>query len=100
LGDLRAAGELETKKLIYLLRDVENKEQLQKKIGKIQQSYTRIAELVLELRKLSTDTNLGSEPSEVGDALFMELARLYEMPGCRRLLETAQEDAIYRLSKS
>lgn len=38
-----------------------------------------------------------SEPSMASEELFAELARLYEMPGGRELIEMAQRDAIHRL---
>jgi hypothetical protein len=95
--DLRSEGEVETRKLAGLLRDIETREQLQKKIGKIQQCYSKIANLVIQLREVPEGLVGDEEALESSDALFIELARLYEMPGCRRLLEAAQEDAIKRL---
>ena len=95
--DLRAEGEGETRKLAELLRDIDTREQLQKKIGKIQQSYAKIADLMIQLREMPEDLGGEEEASESSDALFIELARLYEMPGCKKLLESAQEVAIERL---
>ncbi|HEV7737161.1 MAG TPA: hypothetical protein VGO47_07295 [Chlamydiales bacterium] len=95
--DLRAEGEGETRKLAGLLRDIETREQLQKKIGKIQQCYAKIADLMIQLREMSEGLAGDEEASEFSDALFIELVRLYEMPGCRRLLEAAQEGAIEKL---
>ncbi len=99
IRDLRAEGEAETRKLARLLSEIDTKDQLQKKKAKIQNSYCRIADLVIQLRHLGEGAALENEPSESSDELFVELARLYEMPGCRRLLEAAQEEAIRRLKK-
>lgn len=97
LKDLRSEGEAETRKLAVLLSEIETKEQLQKKFSSIQSSYGKIADLVIERRHLSGVAL--EEPSGASDALFAQLARLYEMPGCRRLLEAAQEQAIHKLQK-
>ena len=99
IRDLRGEGEAETRKLAGILAEIETKDQLQKKISKIQNSYSRVADLMIQLRHLGKGAALESDPSECSDELFVELARLYEMPGCRRLLEAAQEDAIQRLKK-
>jgi hypothetical protein len=97
--DLRAEGEIETRKLACLLSEIKTKDQLRKKISKIQNSYAKIADLMIQLRNLPDDLARDSEPTAASDELFVELARLYEMPGCRRLLESAQEEAIERLQK-
>lgn len=97
IRDLRSEGESETRKLAYLLQDIQTKEQLQKKLPKIQQSYVRIAELMIQIR--SFDLALDEKPTEASDELFVELARLYEMPGFRKLLEAAQGPAIERLKE-
>jgi hypothetical protein len=99
MRDLRAEGEAETRKLALVLSGIETKDQLQKKLSKIQHCYSRIGDLVIQLRQLGDGVTSEGEPSECSDELFIELARLYEMPGCRRLLEAAQEEAIRRLKK-
>lgn len=96
--DLRAEGESEVTKLTQLLRDVETKEDLQRKLPKIKKRYNNIAELVLQVKAIP-DIPLDPEPSAAGDELFGELARLYEMPGCRELIESAQGDAIHELTR-
>lgn len=98
--DLRAEGEAETKKLAQILHKIDTKEELQKEILKIKKSYRRIADLVVEVRKMEERSPMPEvrEPTEASDALFAELARLYEMPGCRALIEGAQSEAIHRLT--
>jgi hypothetical protein len=97
--DLRAEGEAETRKLALLLHRIDTKEQLQKELPKIKKSYLKIADLILEVKKMGSEGALPEirDPSDVSDALFAELARLYEMPGCRELIEGAQSEAIHRL---
>lgn len=97
--DLRAEGEVETRKLAQLLHRIDTKEELQSQIPKIKKSYERIAHLVIEVRKMGEESAMpeNRDPSEASDALFTELARLYEMPGCRTLIEEAQTEAIHLL---
>lgn len=96
LKDLRSQGEAETARLAHLLHEIDTKDELQQKLTKIEKSYNKIADLILQVRSLSVEASL-SEPSKASDELFAELARLYEKPGCRSLLETAQQEAICRL---
>ncbi len=95
---LRSEGELETHRLAVILHEVDTKEELIVVLPQIKKIYTRIAELVLEVKKLEDKGPLPF-PSEASDALFAELARLYEMPGCRALLEQAQVDALVLLDR-
>ncbi len=98
--DLRAEGEAETRKLAHLLHDIDTKDELSKQLPAIRKSYLRLAELIQAVRKMEEKTTMPelSEPSEASDALFAELARLYEMPGCREMIEEAQVEAIRRLT--
>jgi nitric oxide reductase activation protein len=99
MEDLRAEGDSEVTKLTEILREVETKEDLQAKLPKIKKEYHRIAQLVLEVRQIQEKSPEFLEPSQAGDELFAELARLYEMPGCRELIELAQNDAIQKLTQ-
>ena len=95
---LRSRGEAETEKLARLLHDIDTKDDLERKLYKVEKSFNAIADLLLQVRTLPEKPK-PKEPSKASDALFAELARLYEMPGCRALLERAQEEAIRRLQK-
>lgn len=96
LEDLRLEGEAETKKLTKELRAIETKEQLQKAKPKVKKRFDRIADVLIQVRKLPLDET-SFEPTEAGEALFVEMARLYEIPGGREILESAQNDAVRRL---
>jgi hypothetical protein len=92
ISDLRVLGEAETLKFAKLLHSIDTKDDLQRNLPKVKKSYLRIAELMVEVRKFHEAIDL--EPSAASDRLFTELARLYEMPGCRALMESAQEEAL------
>ncbi len=96
LEDLRYEGESQTKKLALELRAVESKEDLQKTLPKLKKRFNKIAELLVEARSFSKGE---SEPSFASEQLFAEMARLYEMPGGRELIESAQMEAIQRLKR-
>lgn len=93
-ADLRCEGEAQTKKLVKELRSIETKEELQKKLPSLRKRFNQIAELLIEAQKVPYQE---CEPSAASEELFIELARLYEMPGGRELIETAQSQAVLRL---
>ncbi len=97
ISDLRVVGEAETLKLATLLHKIDTKDDLQRNLPKVKKSYLRIAELILQVRGFPEAIDI--EPSAPSDQLFTELARLYEMPGCRELMESAQDEALALLSR-
>ncbi len=94
LEDLRYEGEAQTKKLAAELRSIENKEQLQKAVPRLKKRFVKMAEVLVEARQFPKEE---AEPSMASEELFAELARLYEMPGGRELIELAQSEAIQKL---
>lgn len=96
MKEVRAQAEFETKRLSEIMRPIESKEELQAALPKIKKRFNRIADLAVIVRSLQ-DKQI-EDPSEAGDQLFMELARLYEIPGCRELIESAQTEAIQKLT--
>ena len=72
----------------------ESKEDLQKALPQLKERFNQIAELLIEVRKMPKEE---LEPSLASEQLFAELARLYEMPGGREQIESAQKDAIQNL---
>ncbi|HSX26798.1 MAG TPA: hypothetical protein VLE89_07320 [Chlamydiales bacterium] len=97
LGDLRLEGEAETRKLAMELKAIDTKEELSRAVPRLKRRYNRLADLLLEARKFEEK---GGEPSLASEELFAELARLYEIPGGRELVESAQEEAVRRLSRA
>ena len=98
IADLRKMGESETLQFAKLLHEIDTKDDLQRNLAKVKKNYVRFAELILQVREYSEA--MDPEPSAASDRLFAELARLYEMPGCRELLERAQDEALALLHKN
>lgn len=96
LSDIRYEGEAETRKLAEELRMIETKEELQKAIPKLRKQFNRIADLLIEAKGFPKED---LEPSLASEELFTGLARLYEIPGGRELVESAQVDAVQKLKK-
>lgn len=94
ITDLRCEGEAQTKKLAQELSQIETKEDLQKAVPKLRKRFKKIAGLLVEARNFPKGE---MEPSEASEQLFAELARLYEMPGGRELVEMAQIEAVQLL---
>jgi len=97
ISDLRVMGEAETLRLAKLLHKIDTKDDLQRNLSKVKKSYLKIAELVLQVKEFHEA--IETEPSDASDQLFAELARLYEMPGCRALMESAQSEALVLLKR-
>ena len=95
--DLRWEGEAETRRLARELRVIETKEDLQRAVPRLRQRFNKIAELLLKAKHFSTQEVEGSFASE---ELFAELARLYEMPGGRELIEMAQNEAVEKVQSN
>jgi hypothetical protein len=94
LSDLRQEGEFQTKKLAEELRQIETREDLDHSLPKLRRRFNKLADVLVEARRYS---EYEPSPSEISEELFLELARLYEMPGGREAIETAQLEAIQRL---
>ena len=84
---------METRKLAIFLHEIDTKEDLQKGLPELKKRFNHFAELIVRVRKLQPKEKK-QEPSAASDQLFAELARLYEMPGCRDLIEEAQGEAV------
>ena len=95
MADLRLEGEAQTKRLAEELQLIESKEDLLSALPKLRKRFDQIAEILIKTRSFPKQDFQASFASE---QLFAELARLYEMPGCRELIEGAQADAIRRLN--
>ena len=97
IEDLRCEAEGEVLHLAADLHKIETKEELIGSTARLQRRYNRIADLLIEARKFAPLTS--AEPTLSSEKLFVELARLYEIPGAREIIEGAQKEAIQRLSK-
>ncbi len=97
LEELRWEGEAETRKLTQELGKIASREELQRALPRLRKRYTKIASLVVQARKWEAGTTQG--PSAESEELFIQLARLYEIPGAKELIESAQQEAIRRLDR-
>jgi hypothetical protein len=90
-------GRICMQKLTEELKQIDTLEQLEAAIPHLKKRFNEIADVLIEIQK---SPNTSFKPStEVGDELFAQLARLYEIPGGKQLIERAQIDAIQKLKK-
>lgn len=94
LSEVRYEGEAQTKKLAIELQALETKEDVQRAVPILKKRFNKLAELVLVAKNLPKEE---MEPSFASEQLFAELARLYEIPGCKELIESAQIDAVRKI---
>lgn len=92
--DLRFEGEAQIRLLAKELRSIETKEDLQRATVRLRKRYNKIADLLIEAKEYSCERE---EDSLASEELFLELARIYEMPGGREGIEFAQSQAVHRL---
>lgn len=97
LDEIRWEGEAETRKLAQELKGISSRDELLKALPRLKKRYNKIAALVVRARDYKTAAV--QEPSQVSEELFIQLARLYEMPGARELIEGAQQEAIRELGR-
>jgi hypothetical protein len=98
----RAKGEKIVREIVSILREVENHEELQSATPQLKKQFKKLADVLVETRSLKGEPfqyKDKKEPLQESEALFAEMARLYEIPGCREIIERSQVDAVYVLLK-
>lgn len=94
LSDLRIEGEAQTRKLAEELRGIESKEDLERASSRLKKRFNKLADVLVEIRKFPKEVY---EPSIASEQLFLELARVYEIPGGKEIVEKSQAQAIRKL---
>lgn len=100
-GDFRSEGEKIVEEISFILSRVETHDELQSAVPRLKKKFNKLAALLLEVRSFrekNPDRSFSEEPLLESEALFRELARLYEIPGCREIVEQAQIEAVYKLT--
>jgi hypothetical protein len=96
-ADLRCEADAQIRKLAEELQSIRTKEELQKAVPLLRKRFLKIADLLIQAREFSKED---LEPSIASELLFAELARIYEMPGGRELIEGAQMEAVQKITRS
>lgn len=97
LEELRREGKIEMEKLTADLKLIKHRKDIQKASKHLAKRFNRIADLLIKTKRFSEiDTN----PPLIGDELFAELARIYELPGGRESIEATQREAIHHLDRA
>ena len=97
LEDLRYQSEAEMKKLVIELRGIQSKEDVQRASKRLKKRFNQMAKLLIAARKFP---NVESDSSSVGEELFVEFARIYEIPGARDVIESIQVEAVHALGRA
>lgn len=95
--ELCERAEQETWELAELLRGVDTQADLIQIAPKLKKRFISLAILMKESRSFLPRDR---EPSEASEALFIELARLYERAGMREIIEKTEREAIALLDAS
>jgi hypothetical protein len=102
-------GDLEIRRFAQLLSSIETIEHLLAKQHQIRRHYVNIANFICSIRRappphlipnIKNNVQSGSAKapkSSAGDLLFQQLARLYELPGGRDILESLQTHALFHI---
>ncbi|MBI5273400.1 MAG: hypothetical protein HY861_05400 [Chlamydiia bacterium] len=92
--DLCCEGESEMKKLTAELCLIETPEDVHKASKRLKRRFDRLAQILIATRKFQGQV---AESTAVGEALFVEMARIYEIPGVREAIEATQCEAVRSL---
>ncbi|MCC6127617.1 MAG: hypothetical protein IT584_00225 [Chlamydiae bacterium] len=98
--EFRSRGKKIVKELVQVLQNVENHEELQAAREPLKKLYKKLASLLVEIQSFQEtrpEVVFSSRELEGSEDLFIHLARLYEIPGCREIMERSQGDAVYLL---
>lgn len=76
------------------LQKIHSQEELRAALPRLRKQYLRLARLVVAARRLTERGLDPLSPSPESDELFAEMARLYDLPGGRELLASAQSEAL------
>lgn len=87
-------GEAATASLTEEMRRIHSKEELESAVPKLRKKYLRIAKLVLAAGEIAAKGEKPLLACQASDELFAEIARLYELPGGRELLISAQAESL------
>jgi hypothetical protein len=98
LEELQFEARLEMKRFALDLREIQTRDDALKQKKKLQKHFNQLAELILEVKKFPGSDE--KEMSEEATLLFVELARLYEIAGVKEVIEEAESDAIYTLTRA
>lgn len=97
LQEIRSKADFEMKKLTEELRRIETKEDLHHRSKQIKKRFDSMADLLVKTRDFGATS---TEPSKAAELLFAELARIYEIPGAREVIEHLQEEAVHKIDVS
>lgn len=100
--DFRREGDAWARGFAADLRRIESREDLERAIPRIKRHYGRLAELVGEVaawEHAHPGVKVPFEPTQGGDALFIELARVRELPGGKEILEDCERESVRLILK-
>lgn len=87
--------------LLAEMQQIDDIEGLIEVLPRLERLFCRLAEVMIEAKKWQQKHKASWQPSEedrlISLELRLELARLYEMPSCRALIEKSQESSLIRL---
>ncbi len=98
--EFRLKGQRIVREITLVLKGVENHEELQAATPQLKKQFKKLANVLVEVRMFRGEHPQylwKKEPLHESEELFAELARLYEIPGCREIIERSQVDAVYAL---
>lgn len=97
LEDLKCQSDAEMKKLLVELQCIQSKEDVQRSSKRLKKRFNQMAKLLIAARKFP---NVESDSSSIGEELFVEFARIYEIPGARDSIESIQVEAVHALGRA
>lgn len=103
--DFREEGRSISRSLIKELHAIHSQRELLNRFATLKNLFERLTEVMIAARKfqMARPDNgpifFTSEDRRISDLLRAELNRIYRQPGCRELLEKAQQQALDKLDR-
>lgn len=100
--DFRDEGEALAYSIAQDLRKVQTKEDLEKISPKLRKKFQRLADLIISLRRFNERQPFEAAyylayEAKVSDELYLEMKRIYQIPGARQVVEKTQAEALTRI---
>jgi hypothetical protein len=102
LEEYEREGQALSRKLVIQLQEIHTREELVKALPNLKDRFDALVSLMIEARRYRADhpdegVEAPFDPT-TSDALMAEMKRIYRIEGGRDLIESAQKEAMIRLS--
>lgn len=101
MEEFHREGEAVCREITDELKNVQTREELAKAVPKLKTKFNKLVELMIDARTFQQESEEAFDPmavkTEAGQALLVELKRVYQIEAGRDNIEKAQREALLKL---